>query len=213
MKILLADDHQLIRDGLRAMLSGLISCSPVFLEADSFAQAREQCQRHPDIALAIVDMRMSDATGATPFEAFARACGHTPMIVLSGFLQPETVRTLMALGPVHAVLSKGGDPQTLRYAVLETLAGRRLGDANRLLDGAPEAAGVTTPRLPTLAPRLQGIYALLCEGKSNKAIARELRLSEGTVKNYVSLIYKELDVHNRIEAAWRVTQPPDPGGA
>lgn len=206
LKILLADDHQLIRDGLRTLLFDLLSEPPTCLEACSFEQAHAQLALHPDIQLAIIDLKMSDAANENLLTTLATAFEKVPLIVLSGYLQSEVVQRLLALPSVHAVTSKGGDPDTLRFVVLETLAGRHVGDAHRLIDGT-KAGHQRLPTAPHLSPRLQQIYTLLCEGNSNKAIAWKLNLSEGTVKNYVSAIYKQLSVHNRIQAAWKDTSP------
>lgn len=201
MKILLADDHQLIRDGLRSVLNGMLAQSPEFLEASSFEQSRALLGLNPETVLGIVDMRMSGALDGKPLEALATDFPTVPLVVLSGFLQTEVVRALQRVPSVHALVSKSGDPDTLRFVVLQALAGHRVGDANHLtginaLRPAPEPAA-------SLPPRLQEIYAMLRQGKSNKTIAWELQLTEGTIKNYVSAIYRQLNVRNRIEAAWK----------
>lgn len=198
MKILLADDHQLIRDGLKIMLSGLFAQSPIFLEACTFEQAGHQLTQHADVSLAIVDMRMADAIDSTPLLRLACAFAKIPLVVLSGFLESECVHALLGQPSVHAVVSKNGGPDTLRYVVLEALAGRKLGDANHVLQ--EKTVVVPESQLKTFSPRLQKIYTMLCEGKSNKSIAWEINLTEGTVKNYVSTIYRQLNVHNRIQA-------------
>lgn len=204
MKILLADDHQLIRDGLRSMLSGMLAQPLDFLEASSFEQAQAQLAGNGDTLLVIIDMRMSGAVDSKRVELFAREFSTVPIVVLSGFLHADAVRTLLRLPSVYAVATKEGNPDLLRFVVTEALAGRRVGDANQVI-GLTQGAMPPVSKEESLAPRLQEIYAMLREGKSNKAIAWDLQLSEGTVKNYVSSIYKQLKVHNRIQAAWKDT--------
>lgn len=202
MKILLADDHELIRDALKTLIPGSANEPIEYIEACNYDEAWRLLDFHRDTDIAIIDLRMPGISDERRIEAFGREYPNVALIILSGFLQGEMIANLQKIPAVYGVVSKNGSLDTLRFVIQRVMDGHRMGDAHQVypaigVSDAPDDAAFSLP------PRLQEIYALLRAGKSNKAIAWDLQLSEGTVKNYVSSIYRQLNVHNRIQAAWK----------
>lgn len=211
MEILLADDHHVVRDGLQALIRHSLPHPVRFHEAANFDEAERVMARQPALRAAIVDLHMGGETTAAPVVRLAQAFPCVPLLVVSGFLEQDVIRRLLGVPSVHALVSKNAQPKSICYALLEALAGRHVGDVDRLLE--IRDAGLMDPGGSpiTLTPRLAEIHQLVREGNSNKAIAHRLQLSEGTVKNYVSEILKILKVSNRTQASHRTTagSPPD----
>jgi DNA-binding NarL/FixJ family response regulator len=193
VKILIADDHQLVREGLK-LLIGQFDSALSFVEAKDYASLRAQLLAHPLLAAAVVDLHMPGSEQGDGLQAIAKAHPQLPLVIVSAYSSPDVVRKALALPSVYAFVPKNGSAACMHTALKAALARDKIGEVS---DAAPEAA--RSPDL--LAPRLAAVRALLREGKSNKVIAHELGLSEGTVKNYMSEIFKSLKVNNRTQAA------------
>jgi len=230
LHILLADDHQIVRSALRTMVQGLVLPDRLelcCLEACNFVEMHTLLGSGLDIDVAIVDVHMghtmdpNGSTAATPSEPvclqpllqLVQTHQKTSFIVLSGFLRTEWTPQLKAAG-IYASLSKSGSLGELRGIVLEAIHSRpdKLGQklpkmqaempAETLAEVQAEKADPLPQQdISDMPQRLQEIHKLLCEGARNKLIARQLGLSEGTVKNYVSELYRRLKVTSRIEAS------------
>jgi DNA-binding NarL/FixJ family response regulator len=201
LKILLADDHQLVREGLK-LLIGQYGGTLEFIEAQDYPGLRAQLQLHLDINVAVVDLHMPGAEHGAALDALAHAYPKVPLVVVSAFSSPDVVRKVLALPSVCAFVPKNGSAACMYLAMQAALAGHKIGEVT---DAPPEQVA---PSLQGLAPRLEAVRLLLREGKSNKRIAHELGLSEGTVKNYMSEIFKALKVSNRTQAAQFDAQTP-----
>jgi DNA-binding NarL/FixJ family response regulator len=193
VKILIADDHQLVREGLK-LLIGQLDAGLSFVEAKDYASLRAQLLAHPELAAAVVDLHMPGSEQGDGLQAVAKAHPHLPLVIVSAYSSPDVVRKALMLSTVYAFVPKNGSAACMHTALKAALARDKIGEVS---DAAPEAA--RSPDL--LAPRLAAVRELLREGKSNKVIAHELGLSEGTVKNYMSEIFKSLKVNNRTQAA------------
>lgn len=192
VKILLADDHPLVRQGLKLLITQF-GYSPEFIEAHDYASLQAQLKAHPGFALAVVDLHMPGAKELAGLDAVVKAHPGVPLVVVSAFSSLDVVRKTLARASVYAFVPKNGSPACMQVAVQAALAREKVGEVSD---------AVVLPVSPdVLAPRLQAVRDLLREGKSNKAIAYELGLSEGTVKNYMSEIFKSLKVTNRTQAA------------
>ena len=198
MQILIADDHALVRDGLKLVLLQLEAGAPVrFLEAGDFDSLRETLRRQPSVDLALVDLQMPGGQRGASLERISHEHPGLPLVIVSAFSSPDVVGKALALPGVFAFVPKGASHRCLLEAARAALARRKVGTVSDM----------PAPILPTqqddaaLAPRLQAVHALLRAGKSNKQIAHELSLSEGTVKNYMSEIFRRLKVVNRTQAA------------
>jgi DNA-binding NarL/FixJ family response regulator len=193
VKILIADDHQLVREGLKLLVSQL---NPTFdfSEAEDFKSLKAVLRVGPLPAVAIIDLHMPGAELGEGVASISGEYPSLPLVVVSAFSSPDVIRKTLALSSVFAFVSKNGSPSAMELALNAALSRHKIGDAS-----ASTPAAKHTPDL--LAPRLSAVRSLLREGKSNKAIALELGLSEGTVKNYMSEIFKMLKVTNRTQAA------------
>lgn len=198
MQILIADDHALVRDGLKLVLQHLSVEEPSsFLEACDYHGLHEQIRTHPNLDLAIVDLQMPGAQRGDALIAISKSFWNVPLLVVSAFSSPDVVQKVLKLSNVFAFVPKGASHACVLSAVQACLERRKIGEVSdvplpKLAQGPDEQA---------LAPRLAAVHALLRVGKSNKEIAYELDLSEGTVKNYMSEIFRQLKVVNRTQAA------------
>lgn len=208
MKILIADDHELFRDGLRHVLDQLGGPLSI-VEASNFAEAIAAVEREKDIDIVLLDLTMPGMTWSEGLQRLKDLLGeNVPLIVLSasddrrhvlqavnmgaaGFI-PKTSSSRVMLSALKLVLSGG---VYLPPALLEQGGG---------LDGAGPMASENA--VSFLTPRQREVLALLGQGKSNKEIARVLQLAEGTVKLHVTAILKALNVNNRTRAVVAASQ-------
>jgi DNA-binding NarL/FixJ family response regulator len=207
MKILVIDDHALIREGMHGVIRKL-KRGAVPLYASDYGQAMQAVANHPDIALILLDLKLPDRDG---FEVLAELRESHPsmaVVVLSAEKNPASVFKALDLGAVgyipksahHDVMLsalqlvlKGGiyvPPEILAHEPGEGSATRTLGGDRT--QSSPKDLGLSDSHLE--------ILALMMLGKSNKVICRTLGLAESTVKNRVSAILKALEVTNRTEA-------------
>lgn len=205
MKVLIADDHALLRDGLTSILAGLGEAGATCYEAEDAAQVMERLTSHPDLDLILLDLFMPGANG---FELVSNVCGQAPGVPVavlsaseevahmrkaldcgaSGFIPKSSSRELM-LSALHLILAGGVYmPCDLIQAGAEGSAGR--------MRRAPDAP----PSGTALTPRQEDVLRLVGQGRSNKQIARELRVSQNTVKVHVAAILRALGAANRAEA-------------
>lgn len=193
MQILIADDHQLVREGFKLLIQQFGSATQ-FLEAQDYASLLAQLEANAGIDVVIADLHMPGASYSTSLELITRAYPSIPFVVVSAFSSPDVVRKVLDLPSVYAFVPKNGSPGNMQLAIQAALVRHKIGELN----DAVAMPGFIKESLP---PRLEAVRTLLREGKSNKAIAHALGLSEGTVKNYMSDIFKSLKVTNRTQAA------------
>lgn len=192
--ILIADDHQLVRDGMRMLVASTWPRARLWDAANADSLLAQARQLQPP-ALALVDLNMPGMDKGARLASLARECPALPVVVVSALTSPDVVRRTLALPTVHAFVAKSAGSALMRQAIDAALAGRKLPyqpPAPASAEPAPDMA---------LTPRMQEIRNLLQQGLSNKHIARELNLSEGTVKNYMTEIFRLLQVSNRTQAA------------
>ena len=201
MKILLVDDHALIRDALRGVLKELTDDALV-LEASDCRQALRLIEEHPDLHLILLDLNLPDRDGFGMLVEVRRRYPTISMVVLSAFHDRENVLRALDLGALGFIPKSAPREvmvNALRlvfsggiYVPPEALARAELKDARRARPVSPTDLGLTERQLEVLA--------LMMQGKSNKAIARVLDMAEPTVKHHVTAILKTLKVANRTEA-------------
>ena len=212
MKILLADDHALIRAGLRSELATLAPTVD-FIEAWDAASLRQMFEQNRDLDLALVDLTMPGMQGARSIAALRADYPIVPLIVVSGVDAASEVRTVLHAGAA-GYIPKSAVAQVMLQAIRLVLAGGQYlppqlihmldeaapdrSDAGAASSAASDA-GETRP-LELLSPRQREVFALLAKGLSNKMIARQLDITEGTVKSHVATIFDVLHVHNRVSA-------------
>ena len=201
MRVLIADDHPLLRDALARTLRGVEPQAEV-VEAADFAEAAQALRDHAgQLALALLDLHMPGMGGDDGCEGVRRlhlAHGDVPLVVASGELDPRVIRAAFAAGAV-AYLPKSEAPALLQQALRAVLAGGSWMPQQALAD---LRAGVPPPRPDAsgLTPRQLDVLKSLMRGLPNKLIARELGLTEGTVKIHIAAILRALQARNRTEA-------------
>jgi DNA-binding NarL/FixJ family response regulator len=196
MKILVVDDHPLIQQALAHALPQLQGPLEVLAAIDR-DQALTALARHPDCALVLLDLTLPGAHGLDLLAQLRRDHPHLPIVVLSATHDRATVGSAMAAG-AHGYIAKTSTPAELLEAVSTVLHG----GCSITTDLPPLAA--TIGGIPStvlgLTHRQADVLRLLIQGKPNKLICRDLRLSEGTVKVHVSAILKALNVRSRAQA-------------
>jgi DNA-binding NarL/FixJ family response regulator len=198
MKILVVDDHALVREGLRQVLRGLDEQIEV-LEAPACARAFELADLHPDLDLVLMDYMMPDLNGLLGLEAMGKRHPELPVVMLTGSADPQLEARLLARGAA-GFLSKGGNSQEMLRLLRQVLDGE---------DPRPRAAAATATQpsandaakpAPHLTQRQEAVLAMLLAGASNKTISRELYISDETTRNHVSAILRFFGVESRIQA-------------
>ncbi|MBB5445732.1 MULTISPECIES: response regulator transcription factor [unclassified Paraburkholderia] len=245
MKFLVADDHELIRQGVKGMLRGF-DPDAQFDEADSWETLATAARPDANHDLAIVDLHMPGMSGASSLETLLKANPALPVVVLSAEESPNEMRAVLAAGAlgfvpkrqpasvmlkaIELVLSGGA---YVPMEALSLLGSRETQAASCAGADADESARVPAPSaaaqagrgpgpgtvsqiepvtqvpslqphqqhlLENLSPRQQDIMRLVHRGWTNKMIARDLGVAEGTVKVHLSVIFRALGVHNRSTA-------------
>lgn len=205
MKILAADDHALIRDGLSAVLRRLGPDVRV-LQAASCADVETALCEHHDIDLLLLDLRLGDGHGFDILPRLSRQHPDLPIVVLSGQYEADTVMQAIRLG-ASGFVPKTAMNDVLVSALQLVLAGGIYVPPEALnAPPAPPSSLRAPPNVPGLTGRQRDVLALLLEGKSNKHICRELGLAEATVKVHVRAILRALDARSRTEAVVAATR-------
>lgn len=200
LRVLLVDDHEVVRMGLRFVLDDVPDVTLIG-EASSADEAIEQCRRlQPDVV--IMDIKMPGKSGVDACREIVALWPQISVIMLSSFADDELIAAAIGAGAVGYVLKDVGTAELVR--ALEAV---RQGAA--LLDPAITRRVIAMMRQHShqsnpfgeLTKREIVILHLLSLGKTNDEIARELVLSEKTVRNHVSTILSKLALGNRVEAA------------
>jgi DNA-binding NarL/FixJ family response regulator len=194
MKIIVADDHTLFREGLRHLLAQLAADLALFEAADHDGLAT-LIDRHPDADLVLVDLAMPGQDGLAALDGLVRAAATTPVVVLSASEEPETIRRALDCGAA-GFIPKREKTAVMLSALRLVLSGGVYLPPMLVQAGAAGGGGRTA-----LTPRQRDVLHYLIEGRSNKDIGRRLDLSEATVKAHISAIFKVLGVRNRTQAA------------
>ncbi|MDA0305787.1 MAG: response regulator transcription factor [Proteobacteria bacterium] len=202
VKILLADDHALFRDGLRQVLVGFDPDICV-VEAADYPQAIAKAGTERDFSLALVDLAMP---GMERFAGLAALCdrlGDVPVVVVSAHESNEDVRQAMGCG-ASGFIPKALDSQVIRSALKKVLSGETYLPPSMVGWEKDEPIIEISPP-PRLTPRQRDVLGFIAQGFSNKKIATELNLAEGTVKLHVAALLKALGANNRTEAVFEAT--------
>jgi two-component system, NarL family, response regulator DevR len=202
VRVMLVDDHDIIRNGLRAMIEQAGDLR-VVAEAGTAADAiREAIRTRPDVI--VMDVRLPDASGIEATREIRAHDERINVLMLTSFADDEALFSSIMAGARGYVLKKirGGD-------VVRAI--RTVGRGESLLDPVATEAVlerlrqgkhvVSDEKLARLSPQEERILMLVAEGHTNRQIGVGLRLAEKTVKNYVSTILSKLEVSRRAEAA------------
>jgi DNA-binding NarL/FixJ family response regulator len=199
MRIMIVDDHEVVRLGL----SNLLTRQPgwqVVAEAGAMAEAiRLADEYEPDVV--VMDIRLSDGSGVEACREIVKAHPQMKVIMLTSFAEDDLLFNAISAGAAGYVLKQVGNTDLLR--TIETVArGEALLDPSvtgRVLAKLRES--IRTEAFADLSEQELKVLALIAQGKTNKEIATHLYLGEGTVRNYVSNILGKLGLSNRAEAS------------
>ena len=208
MRVLLIDDHSLFREGLVGLLKR--RNIEIIATGDGRAGVRRAAEFNPDVIL--LDLRMPDVNGLEILEQFMAQKKTAPVVMLTTSSAQEDLAEALRKG-AKGYLLKDMEPDELVAALRDIAAGKTVvaPDLTPVLAELVkhgDAAGrrqVPTP-FSQLTPREMEILRHLSEGQSNKVIARNLDISDGTVKLHVKAILRKLKVHSRVEAAVMAVQ-------
>ena len=201
IRVLLVDDHEVIRVGLRTVL-GQNQGVTVVGEAGTMADAIEQAQKlRPDVIL--MDVRLPDGSGVNACREILSARPDTRVIFLTSYADDDSVLAAVLAG-AHGYVLKEIDSTSLLRAIHGVVEGQSILDpavtdrALRWLRGF-----ATDQDLPSgkLSAQEERVLALVAEGKTNKEIASALNLSDKTVKNYLANVFQKLRITRRAQAA------------
>jgi two-component system NarL family response regulator len=222
MRILLVDDHTLVRNGLVQLIKICVEGAEV-TEAGSAEEAATILAKEPqDVAL--VDIRLPGQSGLELLQEVRRAWPKLPVIMLTNYDHPEYVKSAMAAGAAGYLL-KDSTPADLSQAITVAMTGAgnvmsaraisNLFDENRPqeLAGGRDGNGHRPPGEARLTRRETEILELLAAGHSNREISKRLFLSEKTVKAHLATVFRKLGVNNRTQAAMMAVSrqpPPEP---
>jgi DNA-binding NarL/FixJ family response regulator len=217
MKVLLVDDHALIRDALRGVLRELTDDATV-LEASDCRQAMRLIEAHRDLHLILLDLNLPDQDGFAVLADLRKRYATISVVVLSAFHDRERVLRALDLGAL-GFIPKSAPRDVMVNALRLVFSGGVYIPPEALArpeTKEPVAARPVSPADLDVTERQMEVLALMMRGKSNKAISRLLDVAEPTVKHHVTAILKALKVTNRTEAViavgalgWRLPQVPE----
>jgi DNA-binding NarL/FixJ family response regulator len=212
LRVLVADDHPMFREGLAAMLEAqtdmtVVACVGTGHEAQEAARTLQ-----PDIA--VLDLRMPDGDGVSTSAAIRRTNPSTRILVLTSFDATDDVAAALTAG-AHGYLTKSSAPDEIAQAVRAVASGTAV-LADDVLAGLARTASTSTRRVfPELTDRETSVLTALAAGLSTEAAAHRLGLTPKTIRNHVAAITAKLGVRDRtaavLEARRRGSIYPDEG--
>jgi two-component system, NarL family, response regulator DevR len=202
LRVMLVDDHEIVRDGIRAMLEAQDDIV-VTTEAGTVRDAIDEAARtRPDVI--VMDVRLTDGSGIEATREIRAARPATKVLMLTSFADDEALFASIMAGASGYVL-KQVKSNDLLHAIRAVGAGDSLLDptvTTAVLDRLRKGKQLMTDeKLARLSPQEERILQQIADGKTNKEIGDDLSLAEKTVKNYVSSILSKLEVARRAEAA------------
>src|SRR5579863_6221693 len=198
VKILLVDDHALFRAGLR-MLLGTIGQNVSCVEAGNITDALALLERDPEVQMCLLDLALKNEHGLAAIQRIKETAPQVAVVVVSGAEESATIARCIDAGAM-SFIPKSVTPDVLKHALQQVLAG-----AVYLPDQIVSAIE-NQPPCPHLTPRQLQVLRALSRGLPTKLIARELELSEYTVKDHIALVFQALGARNRTEAVIKASQ-------
>jgi DNA-binding NarL/FixJ family response regulator len=212
MRILLADDHALVRDALRRTAGEAVP-EAVLIECESLDQALAAAESEAPIDLALLDIRMPGMHGVEGVRIFRDAFPNTPVAVLSGYFAADDIVTALDFG-ARGFIPKSLELEKVFEAIRMIVAGHHYIPAEILAvieTGQVAVSGDhstfdTLVRSHALTQREQDALRLLVDGHTNKAIALRMEVQEVTVKLHLRKVYRKLGAKNRAQVVRMVLQ-------
>lgn len=203
MRVLVVDDHALFREGLRLLLLSMptMDCRVAASAEEGLALATAE---HFDVVL--MDWHMEGLSGAAAIEAFREAVIDARLIVVSAEKSATLVRTAIDAGAV-GFIPKESSPEVLQQALAKMADGGIYLPSALLASASASAPRAGSTReivdvFPGLTERQADVLAAMLRGLPNKLIARQLGISDATVKTHLSAVFRELCVQSRTEAVY-----------
>ncbi|EIT69347.1 MULTISPECIES: LuxR C-terminal-related transcriptional regulator [Hydrocarboniphaga] len=208
MHVLIADDHRLVIEGVKLKMTELAESVDFTVAMTAQELMNVLAKADVDYGLALLDLSIPGANGLSHIEQVRKEHPALPVVVLSGSEDADLMRRLLDLG-VLGFIPKAYSPDVMLSAVRLVLSGG-VYIPPMMLGQVSAAAPVAAPAVASpesidslrriLTERQVDVLRLLSQGKPNKLIARDLGISEGTVKIHLAAIYRALNVRNRTEA-------------
>lgn len=201
MHVLLVDDHEMFRQGMKFLLSDL-NDDLEFTDAGNCEEALSALG-DSDVDLALLDLNMPGSKGLTALRQIKQEYPGVPLAVLSGLDDPSLIRDAIDVG-ASGYVPKASSSEVLVAALRLILAGGVYLPQAALagVSHQAESFGGESSRPDLLSDRQSDVLMRAIQGKPNKVIAREMDIAEGTVKTHLSAAFKALGVHNRTEAVF-----------
>ncbi|TAL08603.1 MAG: response regulator transcription factor [Nitrospirae bacterium] len=201
-RLLLVDDHEMVRIGLRTLLGKTKTFQVVGEAGTAAAAVTEAVRLKPDVVL--MDLRLPDGSGVDACREIRAACAATKVLFLTSYSEDDAVLSSVVAGASGYLLKEIGGGALVR-AIESVAAGQSILDAavtNRVLARMRDISHEDeSDKGKFLSPQEKKVLSLVAEGKTNKEIAAALDLSDKTVKNYLSNIFQKLQVSRRTQAA------------
>lgn len=200
MQILVVDDHALVREGLCQVLKGLDEQIEV-LEAPHCARAFELAELHHGLDLVLLDYHLPDMNGLEALAIFGKKHPELPIVMLSGSVNPQIMRQVMAQGAAGFVTKSGKSQELLAILRLVLDGGIYTPPDLPTEAGSPPIEDAITGLLPLQFTRRQEdvLYCLL-DGRTNKEISEALNIADETIKTHVTAILRGFGVKSRVQA-------------
>jgi DNA-binding NarL/FixJ family response regulator len=206
VRVVIADDHPIVRDGLRALLTSIPDVELVGEATTGREAVRSAVTDRPDVI--VMDLRMPDLDGAAATAEICRVAPDVAVLVLTMLDDDDSVFAAMRAG-ARGYLVKGASQQEIVRAITAVAAGEAIfgpGVARRVLRYFASPPAAAAPAFPELSPREREVLDLIAGGLTNAAIAGRLGLSAKTVGNHTSAIFAKLQVAGRAEAIIRARE-------
>lgn len=204
LKLLVVEDHALVREGMVRLL-GQLDDEVTIVEAADGDAALAALDKEEDFDLVLMDLAMPNMDGFTALDIVRRRYPAIPVAVISAYDDLPTITRVINNG-ASGFIPKAYSGEAMLAALREILAGqifRPSGTSQAKLDSVqtrPSVSGTVKPTEIGLTDRQAQVLALMIRGLSNREIAKQLDLSEGTVKIHATAIFKSLGVSSRAEA-------------
>jgi DNA-binding NarL/FixJ family response regulator len=203
LRIVVADDHAVVREGLRALLSAVDGYELIGTASTGAEAVRAAVTLHPDVL--VMDIQMPGMSGIEATREITRAAPSVRVLMLTMFDDDESVFAAMRAGALGYVL-KGAPPDNMIRAISVVAGGEAIfgaGVASRALSYFSGTRTADRTVFPELTPREREVLTLIASGLNNSAIASRLGLAPHTVGNHISSIFAKLQVASRAEAIIR----------
>jgi len=206
MKILIIDDHAIFRDGLKLVLDSLNTDIKIF-EAGSHDSAKDILDTHPDLDLILLDLCLPGTIHLDALSAIRQQTPDSLIVVLSGVEDPHMVQQVLQHGAC-GYIPKSSPVKIIQHALQLVISGGTYIPPQILQNSDIELDCSFKDSNPNhrLTPRQNEVLRELAKGKSNKAIASALNLTESTVRAHVAAILKSFNASNRTQAVQYATQ-------